>query len=155
MLDDRQINNEVNVKSVLIHFGIALAFAVMIAALTVLTTVLPIDIGWHFLTVFYVLIVLGLIGFYFLTTYTNIWLTILSFILNFIFWVAEQVNLESLFRDTFLYQDRYFRYYAVVILGGLLWAINKIVIDRLFIVFKVNLSLTNRAEKLWSRKQST
>ncbi len=141
---------ESTIKSAIIHFGIAIAFAVLTGALTDLTTFLPIDIGWHFLTVFYVLIMLGLIAFYYLTTYTYIWLTILSFILNFILWVAEQVNLEKFFHDTIFYQDNNFRY-GVIILGGLLWAINKIFIDRLFILLKVNLSSTNRAEKLWTR----
>jgi len=141
------------IKSALIHFGIAITFAISTAALTDLTTLLPIDIGWHFLTVLYVLIVLGQITFYYLTTYTNIWLTILSFILNFILWVAEQVNLERFFHDTFFYQDNDFRY-GVIILGGFLWAINKLIIDRLYILFKVNLSLTNRAERLWTQKQS-
>ena len=112
-----------------------------------LTILLAPDIGWHFLTVLYLLIVLGQIAFYFLTTYTNIGLTILSFILNFVLWVAEQVNLESFFHDTFFYQDNNFRY-AIVVLGGLLWAINKLIIDRLFIAFKVNLSLTNRVGKI-------
>lgn len=139
------------IKSALIHFGIAIAFAVSTAALTDLTKLLPIDIGWHFLTVLYVLIVLGLITFYYLTTYTNIWLTILSFILNFILWVAEQVNLERFFHDTFFYQDNNF-WFGVIVLCGLLWAINKLIIDRLFILFKVNLSMTNRADKLWTRK---
>ncbi len=112
----------------LIHFGIAIVFAVMTAALTDLTTPLPIDIGWHFLTVLYVLILLGLIAFYFLMTFTNFWLTILSFILNFILWVAEQVNFEKLFHDTFFYHNNKFRY-GVIVLGGLLWAINKLIID--------------------------
>jgi hypothetical protein len=145
---------QLTIKSALIHFGTAIAFAVMFAALTDLTTLLPINIGWHFLTVLYVLIMLGQIAFYYLTTYTNIWLTILSFILNFILWVAEQVNLERFFHDTFFYQDNNFRY-AIIILGGLLWAINKLIIDRLFILKKFNLSLTNRAEKLWTGKQTT
>jgi hypothetical protein len=139
------------IKTASIHFGLAIAFAISTAALTDLTTFLPIDIGWHFLTVLYILIVLGQIIFYFLTTYTNNWLTILSFILNFVLWVAEQVNLESFFQDTFFYQDKNMRY-AVIILGGLLWAINKLFIDRLFIVFKVNLSLTNRVDKILKRQ---
>jgi len=139
------------VKSVLLHFGIAIVFAVATAALTDLTTFLPIDIGWHFLTVQYILIVLGQIAFYFLTTYTNIWLTILSFILNFILWVAEQVNIESYFHDTFFYQDDNLRY-AVIVLGGLLWATNKLIIDKLFSVLKANLSLINRIEKIWTRQ---
>jgi hypothetical protein len=139
------------IKTASIHFGLAIAFAISTAALTDLTSFLPIDIGWHFLTVLYILIVLGQIIFYFLTTYTNNWLTILSFILNFVLWVAEQVNLESFFQDTFFYQDKNMRY-AVIILGGLLWAINKLFIDRLFIVFKVNLSLTNRVDKILKRQ---
>jgi len=142
---------QTTLRAVTIHFGLAIIFAISTAAMTDLTTLLPIDIGWHFLTVLYILILLGQIAFYYLTTYTNIWLTIFSFILNFLLWVAEQVNLESFFHDTFFYQDKNFRY-AVIILGGLLWAINKLIIDRLFNIFKVKSSLTNRVDKIWTRQ---
>jgi hypothetical protein len=135
------------IKSVIIHFGIAIAFAIMIAGITDFTTVLPIDIGWHFLTVFYILILIGLISFYWLTSYTNIWLTILSFILNFIIWVTEQVNFEKLFHDTFFYEENKFRY-GVIVLGGILWTFNKLIIDRIFVLCKLDLSLKNRIEKL-------
>ena len=138
------------IKTAIIHIGLAITFAILCAVLTDLSILLFPDIGWHFLTVFYLLIVFGQIAFYYFTTYTNIWWTIVSFILNFILWVAEQVNLESYFHDTFFYQDKNLRY-AVIILGGLLWAINKLIIDRLFIVFKINLSLTTKTEKLWTR----
>lgn len=144
---------QTTIRATLIHFGLAIIFAVLTVALTDLTTHLPIDIGWYFLTVLYVLIALGLIVFYRLTTYTKIWLTVLSFILNFVLWVAEQVNLERFFHDTFLYQDNRFRY-AVIILGGLLWAFNKLIIDRLFILFKVNFTLTNRVENILTRQRN-
>lgn len=139
------------IRATLIHFGLAIIFAVLTVALADLTTLLPIEIGWHFLTVLYVLILLEFIVFYRLTTYTKIWLTLLSFILNFVLWVVEQVNLERFFHDTFFYQDNRFRY-AVIILSGILWAFNKLIIDRLFILFKANLSLTNRIENILQRQ---
>lgn len=137
-------------KTALSHIGIAVIFAILTAVLTDASILIFPNIGWHFLTVYFSLIGVAQITFYYLTTYTNIWFTVLSFILNFILWVAEQVNLESFFHDTFFYQDKNFRY-AVIILGGLLWAGNKLIIDRLFVIFKVSLSLTNKADKIWMR----
>lgn len=142
------------IKSALIHFGIAIAIAVSIVALADVTTLLPIDIGWHLLTFLYVLTTIGQVSFYYLTTYTNVGLTILSFILNYIIWVVQQVNLERTFHGSIFYKDNDFGY-GVIVLSGLLWAINKLIIDRMFISVKVNLSSTNRLERLWTEKQST
>lgn len=134
-------------KTILLHFGIAVALALLVGIAPQLIVRLFPDIGWHLLTAFYLIIACAQITFYLLTTFTGLWLTILSFVLNFILWVAEQVNLESFFHDAAFYQDERFRY-GVIVLGGLLWAFNKLVIDRLYIVLKVRISIANRADRI-------
>jgi len=135
-----------NSKTILLHLGLASAFSFLIAAFYLTIFIFP-DFGWYLLAVLYILIILAQILFYLLTTYTNAWLTILSFILNFLLWVTEQVNFESNFHDTFFYQNENFRC-IIIILSGLLWGINKILLDRIFIFLKVNTRLTNRADDL-------
>ena len=85
--------------------------------------------------------------FYFLTTFFNVGLTVISFVLNFILWVAEQVNLESTFHDSIVYQlnDRGF---TVCLLGGFLWATNKLILDWVFIKCKAKIKPANRLNKL-------
>lgn len=89
------------------------------------------DIGWHFLTVIYVTIVLLQITFYYLTTNFKLGWTTLSFTMNFILWTFEQVIIEKTFHDSIIYQGEDQKV-GVLILGGLLWVTNKILIDRLF-----------------------
>ena len=134
-------------KKILIHLGLASAFAISTLALTDLIGLVFPDIGYHFLTVLYILIISAQILFYYATTYNNVWLTILSFILNYILTTAEQVNIEHKFHDTPFYQGEDFRY-GVIVLCGLLWGTNKLLLDRLFIFLKAKTSLTNRADNL-------
>ena len=92
--------------------------------------VLP-DIGWHFLTVIYITVFVLQITFYYLTTNFKFGWTVFSFILNFILWTFEQVTLEKTFYGSIIYQGENQKV-GVLILGGLLWVTNKILIDRLF-----------------------
>lgn len=89
------------------------------------------DIGWHFMTVIYVTILLSQITFYYLTTNFKLGWTVLSFVLNFILWTFEQVIIEKIFHDSFIYQRENWKIGAYI-LGGLLWVTNKILIDHLF-----------------------
>ena len=120
-------------------------FAILIFAFESLIIAVFPNIGWHFLTALYILIGLAQILYYFLTTYLNISMTVISFIANFILWVAEQVNLEKIFSESFFYKELGF---AVVLLGGVLWGINKIILDYIFFRMKVKFHLYNRIEKL-------
>ena len=140
------------IKSILLHFGIAMAGSVGILGFIYLISLVQIDLGWHFLTAFYLLILSGLIVFYIMTTYTNLWLTILSFIFNLLLWVAEQVHLERLFGETFFYKESQWEF-AVIVLGGILWASNKLIIDRFFMLLKFNLSPFNRSDKFRRKKK--
>ena len=89
-------------------------------------------LGWHLLTVMYLLIVLSLIFHYYKTSYHKPNQIVISFIINFVVWVTEQVNIESMFQASWLYNDNKV---GAFMLGGLLWAINKFVID--FIYLKI------------------
>jgi hypothetical protein len=140
-------------NKIVLHFGLAIVLAIIIHLLTALTGLIP-DIGYGILTFIYIFIITGLIIYYHLTTYFNIGLTILNFVLNFILWVAEQVNIESTYHDTAFYQNGDF-HILVVILGGLLWATNKILIDGIIMLFKVTRRSENRLENYFSIKEST
>lgn len=102
------------------------------------------DIGWHFLTVIYITIFIFQITFYYLTTNYKFGWTSLSFIVNFILWTFEQVVIEKNFHDSFIYKGDNFKIGALI-LGGLLWVTNKILIDKLF---DLNKSIHKQTSKI-------
>jgi hypothetical protein len=93
------------------------------------------DIGWHFLTVTYITIFVFQIIFYYLTTNYKFGWTVLSFTVNFILWTFEQVVIEKNFHDSFIYNGDNYKMGALI-LGGLLWVTNKILIDQLLALNK-------------------
>lgn len=118
-----------------------------LALLTILivegTLALLPDIGWHFMTVTYVTIFVLQVTFYYLTTNYKFGWTALSFIANFILWIFEQVVIEKTFHDSFIYQGENWKIGAIV-LGGLLWVTNKILIDQLLSLYKSTNRQTNK-----------
>jgi hypothetical protein len=104
--------------------------------------VLP-DIGWHFMTVIYITILILQITFYYLTTHFNFGWTVLRFVLNFVFWTFEQVIMEKSFHDSFIYKGDNYKIGAFI-LGGLLWVTNKILIDKFFDLNKSNTKRTSK-----------
>ncbi|MBP7810590.1 MAG: hypothetical protein KA163_14955 [Bacteroidia bacterium] len=112
------------------YFLLNYSVSVMLTVTLILVTLIP------FFCYFYMFFILGgLLAHYHLTNLFKFSLTILSFFLNFILWTAEQVNLESTYHDTPFYQSDDYRL-LVVLLGTLLWATNKIIIDWTFVLFK-------------------
>ena len=105
--------------------------------------VLP-NIGWHFFTVIYLTIFILQITFYYLTTHFKFGWTVLSFVVNLIFWTFEQVILEKNFHDSFIYKGDNYKIGALI-LGGLLWVTNKILIDQLF---NLNKSISRQTSKI-------
>ncbi len=85
------------------------------------------NIGWHFLTVSYISIFVLQILFYYLTTDYVIKWQVFSFIINFILWTFEQVQIEKYYQDTFIYKNQ--SKIVVCLLGGFLWVTNKILIE--------------------------
>lgn len=143
--------------NILLHFGLSILLVILILSFTYLTEKIFTNIGYGLLTVLYILILIAQILYYFLTSYTKWGLTILSFVLNFIIWVAEQVNLERTFEYSAFYQDDDFGI-KVTLLGGLLWATNKLLLDKLFEKFNLKMVTSNRLDNLWTnvtKKQST
>ena len=132
-------------KKIITHLGLSLIFAFITASIYFLLTLT--SIGWHFLTIIYLLILFGQIFYYHLTTYTTIGLTIISFVTNFIFWVVELVKFDNLFHDTNP-NDNY--KILPIVLGGLLWGINKLTIDKIFKLLKMNFKSRNKLDDRWN-----
>ena len=118
-------------KKTTIQYLIGVGLALLTIPVVEGTLALLPDIGWHFLTVTYITILVFQIIFYYLTTNYKFGWTVLSFILNFILWTFEQVTIEKNFHDSFIYKGDNYKI-GVLILGGLLWVTNKILIDKLF-----------------------
>lgn len=133
--------------NMLIQFGLAIIIVVVIISLTSLLKTLPIDFG-TILTLFYLLVVFGQILFYFFTTYCTFIYTIIHFILNFIFWVAQQVQLEKIFQDSFLYENEKYSF-IIFIFSGFLWAFNKVIIDKILKFMKFDLFDSNIIDKVF------
>jgi hypothetical protein len=133
-------------RKIFYHFGLSILLATLIWTLTIIFGKVFPDIGYGILTALYLFILIGQIYYYVLTTYYSIWLSFLSFVLNFILWVAEQVNFEKTFHDSFIYQTKDTGF-MVLVLGGLFWTINKIFLDRVIRLFKVKAKSSNRLGK--------
>jgi len=118
-------------KKTTIQYLIGVGLALLTIPVVEGTLALLPDIGWHFLTVTYITILVFQIIFYYLTTNYKFGWTVLTFILNFILWTFEQVTIEKNFHDSFIYKGDNYKI-GVLILGGLLWVTNKILIDKLF-----------------------
>jgi hypothetical protein len=131
-------------KKTTIQYLIGVGLALLIIPVVEGTLLVLPDIGWHFLTVIYITIFIFQITFYYLTTNYKFGWTALSFIMNFILWTFEQVVLEKNFHDSFIYKGDNFKI-GVLILGGLLWVTNKILIDKLF---DLNKSIHKQTSKI-------
>jgi hypothetical protein len=113
-------------KYFITNYGCAAALTILL----IIITQIP------YITYFYLFLILaGLLIHYYLTTLFRLTLTSFSFIINFILWSVEQINIESVFHDTSLYQSDNYKFF-VVMLGTFLWATNKIIIDFFFILFR-------------------
>lgn len=132
-------------KRILGQYVLAIVLSMLIIPVVEFSVFIFPDIGWHFLTVLYVTILLLQVSFYYLTSRLNLGLSVLSFVLNFILWVAENVNIDSIFADTYFYKECR---YAVIMLGSILWATNKIFIDVVFSMSKKIVLKNSKIDKL-------
>jgi hypothetical protein len=139
----QNVGGNVKMKTISAQYILGLTLGLLLMPITVgLLKILP-DIGWHFLTLAYIIILLFQQIFYYLTTEQRLRWTIVNYIINFVIWTAELVTLEKIFGETGLYNAELSSYYLPV-MGGLLWTTNKLIIDRLF-------RLTNKIELVKSR----
>ena len=130
--------NEVNepeiaymLKKIVVQYLLGIGLALLLIPVSKGTLALFPNIDYEIFTVFYIAIVVFQIIFYYLTTNYKLGWTVLSFILNFILWTFEQVQIYKNFEDSFIYKENNYGTEALI-LGGLLWVTNKILIDKLF-----------------------
>ena len=145
-----------NIRNIGLSFlcSVILLFVVGILAMSSnLLVSLSTALGAVFLLLTYGSIIGGLIFFYLLTTQYEIGLTVLSFLLNLIFWIIEQVVIEEHFHNSFLYQDENAGAVFVLLLGTFLWTVNKIALDIIFLLFRPKKQET-RFEKYFRKNNS-
>ncbi len=126
------------------HYLIGLGLTLLTIAFVEAVIALFPGIGWHFLTVLYVTILVMQIIFYWLTTNYNFAWSALSFIINFILWTLELVAVEKTFPDSVIFYSDNWKIGAYM-LAGLLWVTNKIIIDK---IFALNKSLHKHPSKI-------
>lgn len=93
-------------------------------------------------------VILSITLFSFLTTYTNTGLTLLSVTINLFLWIVEQLFLEHSFHSLTRDMDMILVTVLHFIGVGFLWTTNKLLLDKVFEIFKINLRLTNRLDRL-------
>lgn len=142
------------IRSILIHYMFGIGLALLITPIVEgFLWILP-DIGWHFLTVLYSVILLLQVVFYYLASYHSLRWTVLNFVVNYVLWVFEQVQIEQSFGDSFIYQGEKNGVY-VLVLGAILWVTNKLLFDAFLFRNKLIVRRPNRLDILvtkWSVK---
>ncbi|MEZ4757410.1 MAG: hypothetical protein R2817_11340 [Flavobacteriales bacterium] len=118
-------------RKIAIHFALGIGLGLLVFMVSYLLMLIP-GIGYGILTVLYVLILFAQGAFYGITAvHGRLWSTV-SFVVNFILWVTELVQLEHLLEGTSAHQLLYHNdsyYWLRFVLGGLLWAMNKLLLD--------------------------
>lgn len=135
-----------NLIKILIQIGAALFLGVVPIFLTEFFSSV-FSMGWHFLTLLYLLIFAAQISFYVFTSYHKLGFSFLGFALNFVLWISELVNLDKIMPPDFFYQSSLNT--NIVYFSSFLWALNKLIIDQIFIFFKVKFYPLNRIERIF------
>ncbi len=102
----------------------------------------------------YLLIIGGLIVFYKLTSILKEkgWI-FLSVSLNFIFWTTQLILIELEFLKTIFYQNEKISAVFILVLSGLLFAINKIILDEIMMLLGAKTKEEMLIAKLLKRKK--
>ena len=118
-------------RKLAIHFALGIGLGLLVFMASFLLMLIP-GMGYGILTVLYALIIFAQGAFYVITAvHGRTWSTI-SFVVNFIVWVTELVQLEHLLEGTSTHQLLYHNdsyYWLRFVLGGVLWAANKLLLD--------------------------
>lgn len=114
-------------KGIAIEYLFGLALGLLFFPLTLGIFALLPDIGWHFLTLLYILMLMFQVTYYYLTAEQRlVWATV-NFTLNFILWSVELVAFEKHFGESELYSNENQIYLAAI--PALFWTTNKQLID--------------------------
>lgn len=136
------------VNRILINILTALSIAIIVGVLSFLFVWCFSFLGYGALFFVYIFILTGLISFYKLTSILPVRWSIFSFVLNFIFWTAEQVVFEKIFHNTVLYQEDGIAQVFILTFGAILFATNKGIIDEVIQLFGVKAREEMRIEKI-------
>ena len=134
-------------SNIIRHFVLSLLFAMIVLSLSWTMFKLFPSLGYGILLIVYIMIIGAQIYFYNLMTYFSFSKSLLHFILNFILWCVEQVLVSTNFEKSFLYQDENYKF-LIIILGAILWATNKLLLDILFRMVKLKATELNKLD-LW------
>lgn len=118
-------------RKALWHYLLAIALGLLVFGLSYLAMLIPMR-GYGALWFMYAFILFAQGVFYGLTAVHGRMWSIVGFILNFVLWTTELVQLEHLLDGSATHRFLYHNddYYALrFILGGVLWATNKLIID--------------------------
>lgn len=120
-------------RKILKHYALGITLGLVVFMISYLAMLVP-GIGYGVLLVIYTVTLLAQGAFYGLTAaHGRAWST-MSFVVNLVLWVTELVQLEHLLEGSsahrFLYHDDD-SYALIYVLGGFLWATNKLVLDKL------------------------
>ena len=118
-------------RKIAIHYALGIALGLFVCLVSYLLMLIP-SIGYGAFAIVFALFFFAQGTFYGLTTvHGRIWSTV-GFVLNFILWTTELVQLEHLLDGSsihdLLYRDDSY-YWLRFVLGGMLWATNKVILD--------------------------
>jgi hypothetical protein len=140
------------IKSILLQLLLALIFAVIFRFIYFFVFDVFSFLGWGVMTIIFSLTLLALILFHWITNIFSPALSVISFVINFLIWVAEQVCFEKYFNQTFLYRDEETKFIFVFLFASFLFSLNKILIDFIFIKLGLkptkNMMFENLIQKL-------
>jgi hypothetical protein len=122
----------ISMRKVLKHYALGAVLGLLVSALSYIALS---ALGYGAFLVIYVSILFAQGTFYGLTAvHSRLWST-LGFVANFILWVTELVQLEHLSEGSSTHRLLYHNdsyYWLRFVLGGVLWASNKLALDFIF-----------------------
>lgn len=119
-------------NTILKHYLYGIVLAILVFGFSTFVQSLPIP-GYGALGYMYAFTLGAQVTYYWLTSTNHLKHAILNFILNFFLWITELVQLEHLLDGTGIHRIIYRSdelYVLRSLLGGILWASNKLLIDK-------------------------
>lgn len=142
------------ISNIIRHLGLSLLLATIVLSLSWFTVEMFPSLGYNIFFLVYIMIIGALIYYYNLMTYFGFRKSLLHFILNFVLWGLEQVLISTNFEKTFLYQDENYKA-LIVVIGGILWTANKLLLDTIFKTFNSRAAEMNKFDVWWSNRKSS
>lgn len=129
-------------KFIALQFVLALVLAGLVPVLIKVLSWLPFHLGWQVIPVTLGFLPVLLILFYVVSTRYSFWLSAVSFMVCIGLLVLELAGSYEAFGDTWMFET----VYAIIGVGGMLCALNKIIADKIYAQFnfKIRMSWLDR-----------